>query len=134
MVLDENFFVEVMLPGGVMRHLSEEEMAVYRAPYPDRESRLPTLVWPREIPIDGQPAEVVAIVEGYGKWMSQSNLPKLFIVGEPGRILAAGRGREFARSWPSQREVSIKGIHYLQEDSPAELGAALGAFVQSVRA
>jgi haloalkane dehalogenase len=84
MVLDENFFVEVMLPGGVIRKLREEEMAVYRAPYRDRESRLPTLVWPRQIPIDGEPADVVAIVESYGKWLSQATLPKLFVVGEPG--------------------------------------------------
>ena len=133
MVLDENFFVEVILPSGVMRKLSEEEMAVYRAPYRDRESRLPTLVWPREIPIDGDPADVVAIVESYGKWMSQSKLSKLFIVGEPGRILAAGRGREFAQTWPNQREVAVRGIHFLQEDSPVEIGSALAAFVKSVR-
>ena len=134
MVLDENFFVEVMLPGGVIRKLREEEMAVYRAPYRDRESRLPTLAWPRQIPIDGEPADVVAIVESYGKWLSRATLPKLFVVGEPGRILAAGRGREFARTWPNQREVTIKGIHYLQEDSPVDLGTALAAFVKSVRA
>ncbi len=134
MVLDENFFVEVILPSGVMRKLSEREMAAYRAPYRDRESRLPTLLWPREIPIDGEPADVVAIVERYGKWLSQATLPKLFVVGEPGRILAAGRGREFARTWPNQREVTVKGIHYLQEDSPVELGTALAAFVKSVRA
>ena len=134
MVLDENFFVEVMLPGGVIRKLREEEMAVYRTPYRDRESRLPTLVWPRQIPIDGEPADVVAIVESYGKWLSRATLPKLFVVGEPGRILAVGRGREFARMWPNQREVTIKGIHYLQEDSPVELGTALAAFVKSVRA
>jgi len=134
MILDEDFFVEVILPSGVMRKLSEQEMAAYRAPYRDRESRLPTLVWPREIAIDGEPADVVAIVESYGKWLSQAMLPKLFVVGEPGRILPAGRGREFARTWPNQREVTVKGIHYLQEDSPVELGTALAAFVKSVRA
>ena len=133
MVLDDNFFVEVLLPSGVLRKLSEEEMAVYRAPYKDRESRLPTLVWPREIPIDGMPADVVAIVESYGKWMSQSKLPKLFVVGEPGRILVAGRGREFARTWQNQREITVKGLHYLQEDAPVEIGTALAAFVKSVR-
>jgi haloalkane dehalogenase len=133
MVLDENFFVEVILPSGVIRKLSEQEMAVYRAPYPDRESRLPTLIWPREIPIDGEPAEVAAIVEQYGKWLSQTTLPKLFVVGEPGRILAAGRGREFALTWPNQTEVTVKGIHFLQEDSPVKLGTALAAFVKRVR-
>ena len=134
MVLDENFFVEVMLPSGILRKLSDEEMAIYRAPYRDRESRLPTLVWPRQIPIDGEPADVVAIVERYGKWLSQSTLPKLFFIGEPGRILVAGRGREFARSWPNQQVVTVKGVHYLQEDSPVELGTALATFVKSVRA
>jgi haloalkane dehalogenase len=133
MVLDENFFVEVMLPSGILRKLSAEEMAVYRAPYRERESRLPTLVWPREIPIDGEPPDVVAMVEKYGKWMSQSTLPKLFFIGEPGRILVAGRGREFARSWPNQQVVTVKGVHYLQEDSPVEIGTALAAFVKGIR-
>lgn len=134
MVLDENFFVEVLLPSGVLRKLSEEEMAVYRAPYRDRDSRLPTLVWPREIPIEGQPADVVSIVESSAKWMSQSKIPKLFVVGEPGRILVAGRGREFARTWLNQREITVKGIHYLQEDAPVGIGTALAEFVKSVRA
>jgi len=133
MVLDENFFVEVMLPSGILRKLSAEEMAVYRAPYRERESRLPTLVWPREIPIDGEPPDVVAMVEKYGKWFAQSTLPKLFFIGEPGRILVAGRGREFARSWPNQRVVTVKGVHYLQEDSPVEIGSALAAFVKGIR-
>ena len=133
MVLDENFFVEVMLPSGILRKLSAEEMAVYRAPYRDRESRLPTLVWPREIPIDGEPPDVVTIVERYGKWLSQSTLPKLFFIGEPGRILVAGRGREFARSWLNQQVVTVKGVHYLQEDSPVEIGTALAAFVKGIR-
>ena len=134
MVLDENFFVEVMLPSGILRTLSAEEMGIYRAPYRDRESRLPTLVWPREIPISGEPADVVAMVEQYGKWFAQSTLPKLFFIGEPGRILVSGRGREFARSWPNQQVVTVKGIHYLQEDSPVEIGTALAAFVKGVRA
>jgi haloalkane dehalogenase len=111
-----------MLPSGILRKLSDEEMAIYRAPYRDRESRLPTLVWPREIPIDGEPADVVAIVERYGEWLYQSTLPKLFFIGETGRILVAGRGREFARSWPNQQVVTVKGVHYLQEASPVEPG------------
>jgi haloalkane dehalogenase len=133
MVLDENFFVEVMLPSGVLRKLSADEMAVYRAPYQDRASRLPTLVWPREIPIDGEPPDVVARVEEYGRWLSQSPIPKLFIIGEPGRILVPGRGREFARSWPNQKVVTVTGVHYLQEDSPFEIGTALAAFVKGIR-
>ncbi len=97
MVLDENFFVEVVLPKSIIRKLTEAEMAAYRAPYQDREARLPTLVWPRELPIDGAPADVVAIVEAYGEWLSGSRLPKLFISAEPGAILV-GRGRDFCRS------------------------------------
>lgn len=132
MVLDENFFVEVMLPRGILRKLSREEMDAYRAPYRNRERRLPTLVWPREVPIDGEPADVVAIVENYGKFMATSPIPKLFILGEPGGIFS-GKAREFPRTWRNQREIIVKGIHHLQEDSPVEIGTALAAFVQDVR-
>lgn len=134
MVLDENFFIEVMLRRNTIRKLTDEEMAAYRAPYPDRASRLPTLVWPRELPIEGEPADVVTIVKRYGKWLSESTTPpKLFIVGDPGAALT-GRAREFCRTWPNQREVTVKGVHLLQEDSPAEIGAAVRDFVKSVRA
>ena len=132
LVLDDNFFVEVIVPRGVLRKLSEEEMAAYRAPYADRESRLPTLVWPRELPIGGEPADVVAIVEQFGEWMSRSAFPKLFVNGDPGAIMV-GAVREFCRSWPNQREVTVKGRHLLQEDSPEEIGTALGEFVKDVR-
>lgn len=132
MVLEENFFVEVVLPRGILRTLSREEMDAYRAPYRNRERRLPTLVWPHEVPIDGEPADVVAIVEKYGTFMAASPIPKLFILGEPGGIFA-GQAREFPRTWRNQREIIVKGIHHLQEDAPAEIGAALAAFVQDVR-
>lgn len=132
MVLDENFFIEVVLPKSIMRKLSDEEMAAYRAPFQDREARLPTLVWPRELPIDGAPADVVEIVERYGEWLSRSRLPKLFINAEPGAMLV-GRGRDFCRGWPNQREVTVKGIHFIQEDSPSAIGAAMREFVASVR-
>ncbi len=131
MVLDENFFVDVVLPRSIIRKLSEEEMAAYRAPYQDREARLPTLVWPRELPIDGAPADVVAIVETYGEWLSGSRLPKLFTSAEPGAILV-GRGRDFCRSWPNQREVTVEGIHFIQEDSPDKIGVALREFVKGL--
>lgn len=131
MVLDENFFVETVLPRAMLRKLSEQEMAAYRAPFLTRESRLPTLVWPRQIPIEGQPADVTAIVEASGKAMSLSALPKLLIVGEPGAIIT-GRTLEFCRSWPNQTEVTVKGLHFLQEDSPDEIGKALQEFVKSV--
>jgi haloalkane dehalogenase len=132
MILDENFFVETILPRSVIRKLSAEEMTAYRGPFPDREARLPTLVWPREIPIEGEPADVTAIVTSYGKWLSQSSLPKLLVVGEPGAIMT-GRTLKFCRTWPNQREVTVKGRHFLQEDSPNQIGAALAGFVTSLR-
>lgn len=132
MVLDENFFVETILPRSIIRKLSAQEMESYRAPFVARETRLPTLTWPRQIPIEGEPADVTAIVESYGKAMSQSALPKLLIVAEPG-VLIKGRVLEFCRTWPNQTEVSVKGRHFLQEDSPDEIGRALQEFVKSVR-
>jgi haloalkane dehalogenase len=122
MILDENFFVETVLRRSVIRSLSEEEMAVYRAPYLERETRLPTLTWPRQIPIEGEPADVTAIVEAYGEWLSQSTIPKLLIAGDPGAIVT-GRTRDFCRTWPNQREVTVKGRHFLQEDSPTKSGS-----------
>ena len=131
MVLDQNFFVETILPRGMFRKLSDEEMANYRAPFLERESRLPTLVWPRQIPIEGEPADVTEIVEGCGKVMSQSAVPKLLIIGEPGAIVR-GRTLEFCRTWPNQTEITVKGTHFLQEDSPHEIGSALQNFVKSI--
>ena len=129
LVLDENAFVEVSLPGGIMRKLTDAEMEAYRAPYRDRERRLPTLVWPRELPIEGEPADVVELVEANAKWLAASTgLPKLFINGDPGTTIS-GRVRDFCRSLPNQREVTVKGLHHLQEDSPDEIGAALRDFV-----
>jgi haloalkane dehalogenase len=108
-------------------------MAVYRSPFRDREARLPTLVWPRQIPFEGEPPDVTAIVEAYSKAMSKSPIPKLLIVAQPGAILR-GRTLEQCRTWPNQREVTVKGIHFLQEDSPDEMGEALRKFVKDVRA
>ena len=125
MVLEKNVFVERVLPGSVLRGLTEAEMEVYRRPYLEPgESRRPTLTWPREIPIDGEPADVVGIVAEYADWLSQSDVPKLFINAEPGAILT-GPQREFCRLWPNQQEVTVKGIHFIQEDSPAEIGQAI---------
>jgi haloalkane dehalogenase len=132
MILDENFFVEKILPQSVIRKLSDEEMAAYRAPFLDRDSRLPTLTWPREIPIDAEPANVTAIVEAYAGWLSQSAIPKLLILGEPGAIIT-GQIREFCRTWKNQTEVTVKGRHFLQEDSPNEIGEALKTFVKSIQ-
>lgn len=131
MVLDENFFVEMVLPRGVIRKLSENEMNVYRAPYLEREARMPTLAWPRQIPIGGEPADVTAIVENYATWLSRSAIPKLLILGEPGAIIT-GRTRDFCRSWTNQSELVVQGRHFLQEDSPDEIGRALARFVGSL--
>ncbi|MCH8298058.1 MAG: haloalkane dehalogenase [Chloroflexi bacterium] len=132
MVLEKNIFVERVLPGSVLRGLTEDEMEVYRRPYLEPgESRRPTLTWPREIPIDGEPADVVQIVSDYGDWLAGSDVPKLFINAEPGAILT-GPQREFCRSWPNQREVTVKGIHFIQEDSPAEIGRAIADWYQAL--
>ncbi len=125
MVLENNVFVERVLPGSVLRGLDEKEMEVYRRPFREPgESRRPTLTWPRQIPLEGEPAEVVEIVESYGAWLASSDLPKLFVNAEPGAILT-GEQREFCRSWPNQQEVTVKGIHFIQEDSPDEIGQAV---------
>ena len=112
------------------RRLGEAEMETYRRPFPDRKSRLPALVWARELPIEGEPADVVAIVEEYGRWLDGSTIPKLFICAEPGSLLI-GPGRDFCRTWPNQTEIAVRGLHFIQEDSANEIGAALAAFVRS---
>lgn len=131
MIFDDNFFVESILRWNVVRRLGEAEMTAYRAPFLEREARLPTLVWPRQIPIDGDPPEVHVIVETYGRWLSQSGLPKLLVLAEPGAIIR-GPTRDACRGWPNQREVTVKGRHFLQEDSPHEIGAALAEFVNAL--
>ncbi len=133
MVLEKNIFVERVLPAAVMRELSQAEMAVYRRPYAEPgESRRPTLTWPRQIPIEGEPAEVVAIVERYGAWLARCEVPKLFVNADPGSILT-GRARDFCRTWPTQTEVTVNGLHFVQEDSPDQIGAAIADFVKALR-
>jgi haloalkane dehalogenase len=129
MVLEHNVFVEQVLTTSVIRDLSDEEMAVYRRPFQQAgESRRPTLTWPRQIPIEGEPADVVEIVKAYGEWLANSAIPKLFINAEPGAILR-GKAREFCRSWPNTTEVTVKGIHFIQEDSPDEIGQAIASWL-----
>jgi haloalkane dehalogenase len=124
-VLAKNVFVERILPSSVIRDLTDEEMAEYRRPYlHPGESRRPTLTWPREIPIDGEPADVHDVVAGYGQWLARAVVPKLFVNAEPGSILT-GSPRAFCRSWPHQSEVTVKGLHFLQEDSPDAIGRAI---------
>lgn len=133
MVLDDNLFVEQVLPDAILRDLDDEEMAVYRAPYLTAgESRRPTLSWPRQLPIDSEPADVVRIVEDYGQWLATSEVPKLFINAEPGSILIRSQ-REFCRTWPNQTEVTVPGRHFVQEDSPDLIGAAVANFVRGIR-
>jgi len=128
-VLGKNVFVERILPASVMRGLDEAAMSVYRRPFLEPgESRRPTLTWPREIPIEGEPADVVAIVEDYATWLARSPVPKLFVNAAPGSILT-GAQRQFCRTWPNQREVSVRGTHFIQEDSPDEIGAAVVDFL-----
>ena len=132
MVLDKNVFVERVLPGSIIRDLSDEEMEVYRRPFKNPgEERRPTLTWPRQIPIEGEPAEVVELVQSYADWLSKSDMPKLFINAEPGAILI-GPQREFCRSWPNQQEVTVAGNHFLQEDSPNEIGEAIAQWRKGI--
>ena len=132
MILQKNVFVERILPASVLRGLTDSEMAVYRRPFLEAgESRRPTLTWPRQIPVDGEPVEVVAIVEAYAKWLSESPVPKLFINAEPGSILV-GPQREFCRTWPSQTEVTVRGSHFIQEDSPDEIGRAIAGWMRTL--
>ncbi len=129
LVLEKNAFIERILPSSVMRELRPEEMEVYRRPFQEAgETRRPMLTWPRELPIEGQPPEMVALVEEYSTWLASSTLPKLFINGEPGSILT-GEQREFCRTWLNQQEVTVRGKHFLQEDSPHEIGHAVATWL-----
>jgi haloalkane dehalogenase len=125
MILARNLFIERVLPNSIMRDLTEAEMNEYRKPYLEAgEARRPMLTWPREIPINGSPADVHRIVDGYAQWLAASDIPKLFINADPGSILV-GPQREFCRTWPNQTEVTVPGLHFMQEDSPNEIGRAI---------
>ncbi len=133
MILEKNVFVERILPASVMRGLGETEMAVYRAPFAEPgEGRRPTLDFPRAIPIGGEPAETVAVAAAYSSWLASSDVPKLFVNAEPGSILV-GRQRELCRAWPNLEEVTVKGTHFIQEDSPADIAAAIRGFIGRIR-
>lgn len=124
-VIEKNVFVERLLPNSIIRDLTDEEMAVYLAPYVDGgEARRPTLTWPRQIPIEGEPADVHQIVKAYSNWLSTSDVPKLFINADPGFLLGE-RARDYCRTWPNQTEVTVAGLHFIQEDSPDEIGQAI---------
>ena len=132
MVLENNVFVERILPGSVLRELTQAEMEIYRRPFLESgEVRRPTLTWPREIPVAGEPEDVIEIVSDYGAWLAESDVAKLFVNADPGAILI-GEQREFCRSWPNQTELTVKGSHFIQEDSPSEIGQAVRSFVQEL--
>lgn len=134
MILERNLFVERVLPGSVLRGLTDEEMEVYRRPFLNAgEDRRPTLSWPRQIPIEGEPADVCRLVEEYGRWMAQNSIPKLFVNAEPGAILT-GPQREFCRTWPNQTEVTVPGSHFIQEDSPDAIGRAVADWRRGITA
>ena len=124
MILEKNLFIEAVLPGSILRKLSDAEMNEYRRPFNDKKSRRPTLDWPRQIPLENDPPEICRIVDSYSQWMAENNIPKLFINAEPGAILI-GKQREFCRTWKNQKEVTVKGSHFIQEDSPNEIGNAI---------
>ena len=132
LVLGENVFVEKVLPAGTVRRLGAAEMQTYRAPYREPgESRRATLTWPREIPIDGEPADVTEIVTRNAEWMATSPVPKLFVNGDPGALLT-GPMRERCRQWPNQREVTVPGRHFLPEDSAPQIAAALAGWLDQI--
>ncbi len=125
MVLEQNIFVEGVLPGSILRKLTDAEMNEYRRPFAEPgEGRRPTLTWPRQIPIAGEPADVVQIVTEYNAWLAQSDVPKLFVNAEPGALIQ-GPVRDLVRAWPNTTEVTVKGSHFIQEDSPDEIGEAI---------
>ncbi|WP_432991159.1 haloalkane dehalogenase [Dactylosporangium sp. CA-233914] len=130
MILRDNLFVEQVLPQAILRTLSDEEMAQYRRPFAEPgEGRRPTLTWPREIPIEGEPADVAAIADAYADWLATSDVPKLFLKAEPGAILASDWLLDVVRGWPAQAEVTVAGLHFVQEDSPDEIGRAIASWM-----
>jgi haloalkane dehalogenase len=133
MVLKDNYFIEEILPNAILRSLSDEEMAEYRRPFTEPgEGRRPTLTWPREIPIEGDPADVSAIAADYAEWLGNSDVPKLFLKAEPGAILASDRLVSLVRGWPAVTEKTVSGIHFVQEDSPDEIGRAIADWITTI--
>jgi haloalkane dehalogenase len=129
LIIDKNVFIERILPGSILRQLTDAEMDEYRRPFRDPAHRYPTLTWPRSIPIAGEPPDVVKIVQDYADWLSTSDLPKLFVDADPGAILI-GAQREFCLSWANQRVVRVKGSHFIQEDSGADIGHAIAQWIK----
>ena len=132
-VLANNVFIEGVLPNAILRKLTDEEMDAYRAPFLNPgEDRRPMLTWPRQIPLANEPIDVCEIVDAYGAYMKAADCPKLMIAGDPGMIMNGSAG-VFARSWKNQDEVTVKGLHFLQEDSPTEIAGAIEAWLIRIR-
>jgi haloalkane dehalogenase len=131
LILKRNMFIEAVLPSSIMRPLDPAEMDAYRAPFRAEDDRQPTLNWPRQIPIAGEPAAMVALVRAYADWLVTSPVPKLFINAEPGSILV-GPQRDFCRTWPNQTEVTVAGTHFIQEDSPDAIGSAVADWLRQL--
>jgi haloalkane dehalogenase len=130
MILERNMFVERVLPGSILRKLSEAEMTEYRRPYREPADRWPTLTWPRQVPISGEPADVAQIAADYAQWMAENDIPKLFVNANPGAILV-GAPRDFCRSWRNQTEVTVPGSHFIQEDSGPAIGQAVAGWIKA---
>jgi haloalkane dehalogenase len=131
MILEENFFVERILPGSIIRELEPDELDEYRRPFQSRDRRLPTLIFPRELPIDGDPSDIVEVVSRYNRWLAETPLPKLLIRADPG-VLITGAALETCRQWPNQIDTAVAGKHFLQEDSPDEIGASIADWYQQL--
>ena len=131
LILKKNLFIEGILPNAIIRNLTEIEMDVYRRPFLEEIDRRPTLDWPRQIPINNEPEDVCKIVEDYSSWMSINEIPKLFINADPGSILT-GKQREFCRKWKNQQELTVKGNHFIQEDSPKEIGKGISNWYRNL--
>ena len=131
LILQENLFVEQILPAAMLRTLSEDELAEYRRPFAaPGEDRLPTLIWPRQLPVGGQPPEVAEVAAAYADWLAHTpGVPKLFVNAEPGAILSEGPQRDLCRTWPDQTEITVNGVHYVQEDSGKEIGSAIASWL-----
>lgn len=133
MILDKNLFVEAIMPNSIIRKLNNDEMTEYRRPFIEEgEDRRPTLTWPRQIPIEGKPEDVSLVVKNYSEWLKKSKIPKLFINAEPGSILV-GKQREYCRTWANQDELTVNGLHFIQEDSPNEIGKGISNFIRKIK-
>jgi haloalkane dehalogenase len=133
MILDENAFVEQVLPGAIVRRLTEDEMAVYRAPFPTPESRRPTWRFPNDLPIEGEPADVYSVIEEAHRALAQSSYPKLLFAGDPGALVSPAFAESFANGLKNCRLIHIgSGLHFLQEDNPVAIGTTIHEWLKEL--